>query len=98
MAYVDVADRSTCPKRGQRCDFARPARFEKDVLAVADAFYMANRSGKYAVKMKGTLDMVLARKPRPVPEVDAPFEVYVGDGELVPIRTTPSACLQSSAG
>jgi hypothetical protein len=35
--------------------------------------------------MKGTLDMVLARRPRPYGERDLPFEVYVGNGRLQPI-------------
>ena len=64
IAFVYVADRSACPKRGQRCDFARPPRFEQDVLAAADAFYRANQEGKYVRQLKGALDMVLARRPR----------------------------------
>ena len=35
--------------------------------------------------MKGSLDMIFVRKPRPVKEVDRPFEVYVGGGKTMPI-------------
>lgn len=86
MAYVYLADRSTCLKKKQRCDYSRPPRFEEDVLPVADAFYLASRDGKLVPKMKGTLDMVLTRRPRPFAEKDLPFEVYVGDGKLVPVK------------
>jgi hypothetical protein len=86
IAYVYLADRSTCAKPEQVCDWRRPPRFERDVLAAADAFFRANRDGTFAREMKGTLEMVLARRPKPVPEVDAPFEVYVGDGKLAPVR------------
>jgi predicted AlkP superfamily pyrophosphatase or phosphodiesterase len=83
MAYVYVADRSRC--KGGRCEWKHPPRFREDVLAVADAFWQASKSGKFVPDMKGTIDMVLARKPRPVSRVDAPFEVYDGRGRLVPI-------------
>ncbi|HMJ10365.1 MAG TPA: alkaline phosphatase family protein, partial [Polyangiaceae bacterium] len=86
MAYVYVADRSTCEKPGEKCDFARPPRFKEDVLAAAQAFSAANQSGKYVKGMKGTLDMVLTRKPKPSRERDAAFSVYVGDGKLVPVQ------------
>jgi predicted AlkP superfamily pyrophosphatase or phosphodiesterase len=83
MAYVYVADRSRCTEEG--CDWKRPPRFKRDVLAVAEAFWLANERGKYVPDMKGTLDMVLARKPRPFAHVDAPFQVYIGRGRLQPI-------------
>jgi hypothetical protein len=37
--------------------------------------------------LKGTLDMVLTRRPRPYAEDDLPFEVYVGAGKLVSIES-----------
>jgi hypothetical protein len=85
MAYVYVADRSTCLQPEQRCDWTRPPRYDEDVLAAADAFYAANRTGKHAPGMKGTLDMILTRRPRPFAEDDLPFEVYVGTRELQPV-------------
>jgi hypothetical protein len=35
FAYVYLADRSTCPREGDRCDWSRPPRLEEDVLPVA---------------------------------------------------------------
>jgi predicted AlkP superfamily pyrophosphatase or phosphodiesterase len=86
IAYVYVADRSKCAKKGAVCDWSRPPRFREDVLKAAQAFYDANRSGRYAPRMKNTLDMILTRRPRPVAENDLPFEVYVGHGKLVPLK------------
>jgi hypothetical protein len=39
--------------------------------------------------MKGTLDLVLTRRPKPVPEVDLPFEVYVEPRRLRPVARRP---------
>lgn len=81
-AYVYLADRSTCPSPGQRCDFTRPPRFEEDVLPVAEALLGSTLRGDPIAGLKGTLDLVLTRRARPYAEDDAPFEVYVGGGEL----------------
>lgn len=85
MAYLYVADRSTCPDEGMRCDWRRPPRYRDDVLALADAIWRNNRAGALVPELEGTLDMVLTRRPRPAAEKDLPFEVYVGDGRTVPI-------------
>lgn len=85
FAYVYLADRSTCAAEGSVCDFSRPPRFTEDVLAAAEAFFEASRTGKHAPGMKGTLDLVLTRHPRPFAEVDEPFSVYVGAGKLEPL-------------
>jgi hypothetical protein len=87
MAFVYLADRSTCASPGQRCDWTRPPRYREDVLAVAEAFHRASRAGELVPEMKGVLDLVLARRPRPHHEVDEPFRVYVGDGRLVRLET-----------
>lgn len=86
VAYVYLADRSTCAKEGTECDWQRPPRFRQDVLAAAEAYYRANRSGHYAPHLANTLDLILARRPRPYPEDDLPFEVYAGGGRLVPVK------------
>jgi hypothetical protein len=86
MAYVYVADRSTCANEKQACDWARPPRYQEDVIAAADAFYKNNEDGAIAAEMKGTLDMILTRRPKPHAENDLPFEVYVGSGKLVPVE------------
>jgi predicted AlkP superfamily pyrophosphatase or phosphodiesterase len=85
MAYVYVADRSACEQPGQPCDWTRPPRFAEDVLRVAEAFHRNNQDGRLVPALRGTLDLVLARRPRPLGSRTLPFEVYVGGGRLVPI-------------
>ena len=85
MAYVYLADRSTCRDGTAPCDWTRPPRYTEDVLPVADAFYRNNLDGSLVPGMKGTLDLIFTRRPVPVPQVDRPFEVYVGDGNTEPL-------------
>ncbi|HYO69403.1 MAG TPA: alkaline phosphatase family protein [Archangium sp.] len=85
MAYVYLADRSTCPEPGQRCDWSRPPRWEEDVLPVARAFHRANQTGEGAANMKGALDFIFAREGRHVSEDALPFQVFDGK-RLVPPR------------
>ena len=85
LAYVYVADRSGCREKGTACDWKRPPRFRQDVLAAAQAYFDANRTGRYAPRMKNTLDMILTRRPRPYAENDRPFEVFLGGAKLVPV-------------
>jgi hypothetical protein len=89
MAYVYLADRSKCaPRKGEReCNWNEPPRYADDVLPVADAFYKNNIDGSLAPGMKGTLDMVLTRRPTRPGVTTAPFEVYVGDGKTVPVES-----------
>ncbi|HTL37971.1 MAG TPA: alkaline phosphatase family protein [Kofleriaceae bacterium] len=84
-AYVYLADRSKCPSAQDRCPFSEPPRYREDVLAAADAFYTNNEDGHLVPEMKGKLDMIFVREPRPVREVDLPFEVYIGHGKTQPI-------------
>ncbi len=86
MAYVYLADRSTCPAEKQACPWQLPPRYTEDVLAAADAFYTNNETGALVPEMKGALDMVLARRPLPFAQDDLPFEVYVGGGKLEPLE------------
>jgi hypothetical protein len=81
-AFVYLADRSGCAAPGARCDFRRPPRFEEDVLPVADAFFRSSRDGAPVASMRGTLDLVLTRRPRAPAGADLPFQVYTGDGRL----------------
>jgi predicted AlkP superfamily pyrophosphatase or phosphodiesterase len=78
LAYVYVADRSSCPTEGSVCDWARPARFTEDVVPLAQAFFDANANGTVP-EMRSTLDMIIVR-----PREDA-LEVYTGGGHTVPI-------------
>ena len=85
MAYVYLADRSGCPSEKDVCDWKVPPRYEEDVLAAAEGFYKNNEDGSIVPPMRGTLDLILTRRPKPYPQVDAPFEVYVGHGKTVPV-------------
>ena len=84
-AYAYAADRSTCPAEKDVCDWTKPPRYEEDVLPMADAFYTNNLDGALVPHLKGTLDLVLTRRPKAFKEIDAPFEVYVGHGKTVPV-------------
>ncbi|HSE98757.1 MAG TPA: alkaline phosphatase family protein, partial [Blastocatellia bacterium] len=84
MAYIYLADRSTCPGPGDRCDWTRPPRFEEDVMPVVRAFHSVNESGHPIPQLKGTLDLVFAREPRPPGQEALPFQVFDGQ-RLVPI-------------
>lgn len=84
MAYVYLADRSTCPEEGDRCDWSLPPRLEEDVLPVAAAFHGASESGAGVPGMRGALDLVLARPPRAPGREQLPFQVFDGRS-LVPI-------------
>ncbi|MDB4953650.1 MAG: hypothetical protein JWO36_1219 [Myxococcales bacterium] len=85
MAYVYIADRGQCAGEHDACPWGEPARYEQDVLAAADAFYRANEDGTGAPGMKGALDLILTRQPKPVKDIDLPFEVYLGNGKTQPI-------------
>ena len=86
-AYVYLADRSACQSPQVACDWKKPPRYEEDVLPLAEAFFKNNQDGKLVPALKGTLDLILTRRPKPYAEVDLPFEVYVGDGKTVPVGT-----------
>lgn len=81
MAYAYVADRSSCPEPGMRCDWSRPPRFDEDVVPLAEAFHAASPRGEGVPALRDALDMVLVR-----PRVGEPMEVYLGDGRTTPIR------------
>jgi predicted AlkP superfamily pyrophosphatase or phosphodiesterase len=84
VAYLYLADRSTCAADGQICDWIRPPRFEEDVLPVVRAFDAANRTGAGVSGLQGTLDLIFARVPRPIGQDALPFQVWDGL-RLVPI-------------
>ncbi len=72
VAYLYVADRSTCAK-DRPCEWSRPARFVEDVVPLADVFL------KHTVQAAGgvaTLDLVLVRSQQPG---STELEVYLGD-------------------
>ncbi len=84
MAYVYLADRSTCRRDGQRCVWNKPPRFEEDVIPVLEAFYRSNRSGRPVRKLKGTIDLIFARQPVAAGEDALPYQVFDGQ-DLVAI-------------
>jgi arylsulfatase A-like enzyme len=84
MAYIYLADRSTCPAQGDRCDWQRPPRLKEDVLPVVRAFYEVNTTGEPIPQLQGTLDLIFAREPRPPGQTALPFQVFDGQ-QLLPI-------------
>jgi Type I phosphodiesterase / nucleotide pyrophosphatase len=84
MAYVYLADRSTCGQKHQACDWGKPPRFKQDVLPALRAFDKANRSGAIVPELKGTIDLIFGREPTPLDQAAKPFQVFDGR-KLVPI-------------
>ncbi|MGA9721048.1 MAG: alkaline phosphatase family protein, partial [Candidatus Binatus sp.] len=78
MAYVYLADRSTCPNPGTTCDWKRPPRYKEDVLPAVRAFYNSNKTGQPVPQMKDTLDLIFARVPTPAGKDTNEFEIYDG--------------------
>lgn len=78
FAYVYLADRSTCAEQGAVCDWSRGPRMDEDVLPVVRAFDAANRTGAGVPELRGTIDLILARQPRPTTEDALPFQVWDG--------------------
>ncbi|HVA77833.1 MAG TPA: alkaline phosphatase family protein [Candidatus Binataceae bacterium] len=84
MAYIYLADRSTCAAPGQKCDWSRPARLKQDVMPVARAFDEANRTGIGIPALKGSIDLIFTREPAVPGQSAREFEIY-DQGTLVPI-------------
>jgi hypothetical protein len=61
-AFVYLADRSTCLRAGDECDWVKPPRLEEDVIAAARALHEGSESGA-GDGMAGALDLILARDP-----------------------------------
>jgi hypothetical protein len=84
MAYVYLADRSTCLEEHKTCDWKKPPRFQEDVLPVVKAFYNANRTGELVPELKGTLDLIFAREPVSDSHNAKAFQIFDGE-RLVPM-------------
>ena len=84
MAYLYLADRSTCRAKAARCDWRKPPRLGKDVMPVVRALYHVNRTGVPVPGLRGTLDLIFARKPVSAGHNASTFEVFDGK-KLVPI-------------
>jgi hypothetical protein len=84
MAYVYLADRSTC-REHHRCNWKKPARFEEDVIPVLKSFYRSNTTGHPIAKLKGALDLIFARPGVPSGQNALPYMIFDGK-DLVPIH------------
>jgi hypothetical protein len=84
MAYIYLADRSTCPKPGDRCAWSKPPRYQQDVLPLVRAFERENRTGRPIPRLKGTLDLIFTRMPVEPGQNTAPYEIW-NQGKLVTI-------------
>jgi hypothetical protein len=85
MAYVYLADRSTCRAAGQSCDWSRPPRFHEDVMRAVRALYAENQSGVPIPQGKGNVDLIFARRPAEQDEEAESFKVFNGR-ELVSLH------------
>ena len=85
MAYIYLADRSTCPHEDDRCNWKKPARFEEDVIPVLKTIYRSNTNGRPVAKLKGTIDLIFARPGVPAGQNALPYMVFDGK-DLVPIH------------
>jgi hypothetical protein len=84
MAYVYLADRSTCPAVDEVCDWRQPPRLDEDLITAARAFHEANESGARVPGLLGALDLILVRPPTPAGTPAADYQVFDGQA-LVPI-------------
>ena len=85
MAYVYLADRSSCAAAGQKCDWSKLPRFGTEVMPAVRAFDYVNRTGTPIPRLKGTLDLIFARERTPPGQPSPrPFEIFDGK-KLVPI-------------
>ena len=78
MAYVYLADRSTCRNEHQGCDWTRPPRFEEDVIPVLKALYSSNKRGRPVSKLKKTIDLIFARQPVRKGRSTLPYQIFDG--------------------
>ncbi|HLI82262.1 MAG TPA: alkaline phosphatase family protein [Candidatus Binataceae bacterium] len=84
MAYIYLADRSTCPNEDDRCDWKQPPRLEEDVIPVLKTLYRSNLTGRPVAKLKGTIDLIFARPAMPMGQNALPFMIFDGH-DLVPV-------------
>jgi hypothetical protein len=84
-SFIYLADRTTCAEPKRLCDWKKPPRYREDVLSLAEAIFQNNGEGRLVPALKGTIDLVLTREPKPYGEDDLPFQVYVGNGRTVPL-------------
>ncbi|MGH7934722.1 MAG: alkaline phosphatase family protein [Candidatus Binataceae bacterium] len=84
MAYLYLADRATCPKKGDVCEWKKPPRYYRDVLPVLRGLFRDNRTGLPVAQLKGSIDLIFSRRPAAPGKAARPFEIFDGR-RLVPI-------------
>ncbi|MES1924939.1 alkaline phosphatase family protein [Salinisphaera sp. T31B1] len=84
LAYVYLADRTTCPTHESPCDWTQPAR-GPDIKSAAEALYRNNEDGLLVPEMRGALDMILVRTGQSDGAEADVFEVYTGHGQTQPV-------------
>ena len=94
MAYVYLADRSTCAAAGQQCDWNKPPRFGAEVMPAVRAFDYVNRTGTPIPRLKGILDLIFARERTPAGQQLRRFEIFDGK-KLVPNLRIPQGASQA---
>lgn len=85
MAYVYLADRSTCRDKHAKCSWKRPPRVQEDLFPALRAFYKSNMVGRPVRRLKGTIDLIFARPGVRAGQNSLPFMIFDGD-ELVSIH------------
>jgi arylsulfatase A-like enzyme len=78
ISYVYLADRSNCPDPGQTCDWKKPPRLKEDVMPVVRALYKENQTGNITPRLKGTIDLIFARRPVEPGKYTLPYEIFDG--------------------
>jgi hypothetical protein len=85
MAYVYLADRSTCPAKRETCEWKKPPRFRQDVMPALKSLYRSSTRGRPVAKLRGAIDLIFSRRPVADGREARPYEVFDGRS-LVPIR------------
>lgn len=89
MAYLYLADRSTCPGAGETCDWTQPPRMEEDVVELARAIHTASTNPGLPGGLYGAVDLILVRSTGTLGEAP-PFQVFDGE-RVIPISEYLSA-------
>ena len=80
VAMLYLADRSTCPEKGDVCDWMRPPDLRDDVLPLARAIRDAGLADTTGVGgLSGAVDLVFARASDPSGQTAPPYRVLDGN-------------------
>ena len=87
MAYVYLADRSTCLEEHKACDWKKPPRFQEDVMPIVKVFYEATRTGDRIPQLKGTIDLIFSASRLPEHKKRRPSKFLMGNNWFRSART-----------